>query len=261
MTVMTAAPTFTSLRGVLAGETFRAMEEHNRSFLAEHHRVLAYYRRRWVDDPLHAWSRRWEYPFVFDALRAQVDNPATILDAGAGATFFPFFVADHISDSVVHAVDNDSRLREVYDSAAHPAVRFETEDICAMSFPTGHFDAGYSVSVLEHIPNRSGVADEMARVLKPGAPLVMTIDISLDGRDEIKLEEAEDLLSELERGFEPVGDSVTLRQAVADPDLLVTTKMDPAELPWSRSIPARVYRMFKYHKSPIRRSTPALTHY
>lgn len=261
METTAGVPTFKQVDEVLDSATFKSMEEHNHAFLEANEDALAYYRRRWVADPLHAWSRRWEYPFVYQALRREVSGPARMIDAGAGATFFPFFVAQNLPGTTIHAVDSDSRLGEVYQSAGDPAVTFKADDICALDYPAGHFDAGYSVSVLEHIPDRSTVASEVARVLKPGAPLVLTIDVSLDGREEITIPEAEELLGELERWFEPIGATSAIREGVSNPDALLTTGIDPADLPWNWSLPARAYRLLKYRKSPFRTTTPALTVY
>jgi SAM-dependent methyltransferase len=259
METIQGVPTFEQVDQTVASATFQAMEVQNREFLDANRHALAYYRRRWVADPLHAWSRRWEYPFVFEALRREVHGPATVLDAGAGATFFPSFVAKNLPGTTVHAIDSDRRLAKVYESAGDPAVKFRVDDICALDCPDGFFDAGYSVSVLEHIPDRSSVASELGRVLKPGAPLVLTIDISLDGREEITIPEAEELLSELQRWFEPVGQAPTLREALQAPDALLTTHIDPADLPWNWSLAARAYRLLRYGKLPFRTATPAVT--
>lgn len=260
MTIASGVPTFADLDRVLSGETFRRMEADSRHFLEGQEGPLSYYRRRWTADPLHTWSRRWEYPYVHEALREAMSGPGVLLDAGAGATFFPFHVAHATPGTTVHAVDSDKRMGQVYDAVGDPSVVFTSTDITALDFPAAFFDGAYSVSVLEHIRDRSRVASEVARVLKPGGPLVLTIDISIDGREDINIPDAEDLIQELGRWFDPV-DAPPLRQGLSDPDILVTTRLDPADLPWNWSLAARTYRLLRHGKSPFRPPTPALTVY
>lgn len=260
MTITSGVPTFADLDSVLTGDTFRAMEDDDERFRTRYHSALAYYRRRWVTKPLHAWSRRWEYPYVYEALKRSMQQPGAVLDAGAGATFFPFHVAHGIPGTTVHAVDSDPRMKTLYDAVADDAVVFKSTDITALDYPDNFFDGAYSVSVLEHIGDRSSVASELARVVKPGGPLVLTIDISIDGREDISIPDAEHLLAELGRWFDPV-ETPPLVEGVGDEDVLVTTRLDPADLPWNWSLAARAYRLIRHGKSPFRPPTPAVTVY
>ena len=260
MEITSGVPTFADLEQVMAGTTFRHMESENQRFLEQYDKPLAYDKRSWVTDPLHTWSRRWEYPYVHEAVREAMAGPGVLLDAGAGATFFPFHVARATPGTTVHAVDSDRRMGHVYDAVADPSVVFKSTDITELDYPTAFFDGAYSVSVLEHIPDRSRVASEMARVVKPGGPLVLTIDISIDGREDINIPDAEHLIQELGRWFDPV-DAPPLVPGVADPDILVTTRLDPADLPWNWSLAARAYRLLRHGKSPFRPPTPAVTVY
>lgn len=260
MQIDSGVPTFADLDQVTTGETFRRMEADNQHFLTTYESALSYYRRRWVSDPLHTWSRRWEYPYVHEAVREAMAGPGVLLDAGAGATFFPFHVAHATPGTTVHAVDSDRRMGQVYDAVGDPSVVFTSTDITQLDYPTAFFDGAYSVSVLEHIPDRSRVASEMARVVKPGGPLVLTIDISIDGREDINVPDAEHLIQELGRWFDPV-DAPPLKDGLADPDILVTTRLDPSELPWNWSLAARAYRLIRHGKSPFRPPTPAVTVY
>src|SRR5207249_243477 len=49
-------------------EPFLGMERFSEAFLRGNGSRLASYRRRWVADPLHQWSRQWEYPYAFESL-------------------------------------------------------------------------------------------------------------------------------------------------------------------------------------------------
>jgi len=53
---------------------------------------------KWPRDPLHTWSRVWEYPYVHHHVeescsRSSASGPPRVVDLGSGVTFFPFSVA------------------------------------------------------------------------------------------------------------------------------------------------------------------------
>lgn len=49
------------------------------------------------------------------------------------------------------------------------------QDVTALSFPDAALDALISLDVLEHVPHFEKAIREFARVLRPGAPLVLTV--------------------------------------------------------------------------------------
>ena len=57
--------------------------------------ILSGYKLQWVRDPLHSWSRGWEYTFVATAIRkyAPRDQDIVLLDVGSGVTFIDWLVA------------------------------------------------------------------------------------------------------------------------------------------------------------------------
>ena len=53
----------------------------------------------WPKDPLHTWSRLWEYPYVLFHIRQSFfkinkKQKIKILDFGSGVTFFPFILSN-----------------------------------------------------------------------------------------------------------------------------------------------------------------------
>src|SRR5258706_14203485 len=56
-------------------------------------------------------------------------------------------------------------------------VHSELQDGRALTYPDGYFDAAYSVSVLEHIPDGgdSAAISELIRVTRPGGVVVVTV--------------------------------------------------------------------------------------
>src|SRR5512142_2149468 len=104
-------------------------------FLARNREALREYAAQWVSDPLHHWSRRWEYPYVFEQLaawcRAHPDTRPRVLDAGSGLTFFPHFLASRLPLAAVECRDRDPAMAR--DAArlgppASPTVRYATGD-------------------------------------------------------------------------------------------------------------------------------------
>lgn len=203
----------------LGGDPLHAgMRRFDDAFLANNADALRDYSAHWVADPLRHWSRRWEYPYVFERLVAWMQprglaeeppgRPAfRVLDAGSGLTFFPHFVASELPVERVECSDRDpameraaKRLRE----PASPVVSYSTQDLAALRFADESFDCTYCISVLEHTAERERIIDEFFRTLRPGGLLVVTIDVSLDGRAEIPRQEAVALMGGLERRFTPL---------------------------------------------------------
>ncbi len=91
------------------------------------------------------------------------------------------------------------------------------------------------VSVLEHTGRYERIVDEFARVLKPGGRLVLTIDISPDGRWQIPVARARDLVLSLDRRFDSAVDYLAAIDGF-DAERMLTTeyarRTDPTLLPW-----------------------------
>ncbi len=255
----------------------RSMRAFDDEFLARNRDALRDYSAQWVADPLHHWSRRWEYPYVFEQLAAWAaqasagppgagaQGPARgptagglrILDAGSGLTFFPHYVARELSVESVECCDRDPAMERDarrLQPPASPKVRYSTQDLAALTYAGEAFDCTYCISVLEHTRERDRIVDEFARTLRPGGLLVVTIDVSLDGRAEIPRDEAAALIQELARRFEPLG---AFGVAVAQPpaDVLTTRNVGQVE---PALVPPRTYataggvlrRLLKPHTFP-----------
>jgi SAM-dependent methyltransferase len=67
--------------------------------------------------------------------------------------------------------------------ARHPGLDAAQADVRALPFEEGAFDAIVSNSTLDHLPGWAAVGEgiaELRRVLKPGAPLLITLDNALN---------------------------------------------------------------------------------
>ena len=145
---------------------------------------------RWPRDPLHTWSRVWEYPYTYHHLQTQRSRTlsgvlAKVADVGSGLTFFPFAVARlgfHVTatDPDPACVAGISAM-----SAALPGLPGSVDarqgDGVTLPFDDGEVDAVYCISVLEHLGRFEDLVSEIARVLKPGGPLILTVDLDLRG--------------------------------------------------------------------------------
>ena len=228
---------------LLRSDLFKSMESFSENFLLSQSEYLKGYRRKWVADPLHQWSRQWEYPFVFSRISEFAGNAGqrlNILDAGSGVTFFPFFLSSRFSNAAISCCDYDRSLEEVYsrlNGRLPQTAKFVPGDLRHLPFGNNTFDIIYCISVLEHTDAYEAIAAEFRRVLKETGMLIVTFDISINGDFDIPTEKAEALLKILDRHF-PRGrkaEYTNLGKRVREPDIVTThfiLKFNPGLLPW-----------------------------
>lgn len=122
-------------------------------------------------------SKRWEYPWALT--RHPMPAGELVLDAGCGVSALPIYLAAR--GATVVAIDHEMRWldREAIAARFHrvPVVPVEM-DMTDLKFPDAHFDRVYCISVLEHIEQaqQPRAVREMARVLKPGGVMYLTVD-------------------------------------------------------------------------------------
>lgn len=220
---------------------YREIAAFSEQFLARNRLHLRAY--RWAPDPMRQWSRRWEYPFCVERLEERFSSSAPngsprILDAGSGITFFPYFLAS--KGYRVSCCDIDGSLARLFtrvNGEMGVEVPFTACSLTSLAFDSGAFDAVSCLSVLEHCDDRERILGEIARVLRPGGLLVLSFDISLDGRWEIPVPEARALLHAIGERFSVDGaaEPAALLDRI-DSDALLTTRFalrhDPRSLPW-----------------------------
>lgn len=243
MSLPTGIPPSEAYRGLVSSDYFRTMEQFSDRFLRDYADPLRDYAAKWVADPLHQWSRQWEYPFVDQAI-AEFGNaglPLSILDAGSGATFFPFYVQQSHAPAHVTCCDYDGTLAPIYDAinaAAKTDVAFRKEDLRSLTFEDEEFDVVYCISVLEHTNAYERIASEFRRVLRPGGRLIVTLDISLDGLHDVPREKAQSLLETLCDCFKtPHSLYPSIRDQLERPGIVTTAEFVTDRkhlLPWRR---------------------------
>jgi ubiquinone/menaquinone biosynthesis C-methylase UbiE len=247
LSLYSGLPKIDDYQRLLQSDLFKSMESFSNEFVRSQSAYLKGYRMKWVADPLHQWSRQWEYPFVFSRISEFAGNAGprlNILDAGSGVTFFPFFLSSRFSHAAISCCDYDETLEEVYRrlNVHLPATaQFVPGDLRHLPFQNNAFDIVYCVSVLEHTNAYQTIVSEFRRVLKEGGMLVVTFDISVDGEADIPPEKAEELLEILYQHF-PHTKKVAyanLKEQVHERDIVTThfiRKINPSLLPWKHPL-------------------------
>jgi SAM-dependent methyltransferase len=185
------------------------LEKEQNEFLAKESRFRSP-EYKWPRDPLHRWSRVWEYPYAYHHLKqwhanGKAEMMLHVVDLGSGVTFFPFSVARLGYD--VTCVDTDPvvgvdlpRAASIIDhNPGHVDCR-----ICdkpQLPFGDADADAVYCISVLEHVPHFEQTIGEISRILKPGGLFVLTIDLDMRGDGAIGTEDYARLTQCLKRSF------------------------------------------------------------
>lgn len=168
---------------------------------------------KWPRDPLHTWSRVWEYPYVYHNIRAWRKNLAKdcmphVVDVGSGVTFFPFSVAklgyQVTCVDIDPVVEKDLSLAMEHVEHSPGKIAFRLCNGTGLPFSDSEVDVVYCISVLEHIAHFEGTVSEIARILRPGGLFVLTFDLDLRGDQEIGVERYYQLRTALDATFEPL---------------------------------------------------------
>lgn len=232
-------------------QDFREIEEYSDQFQATAAHLLENYRRRWVSDPLHQWSRQWEYPYVIHQARDLEGDNLSALDLGSGFTFLPYYHLDKTGISRMVALDYDESLGPLFESANRltgAEVEFRFEDIRELGHMEERYDFIYSVSVLEHTDNYAEIIQNCHDLLKPGGKLSITFDVSLDGNDDIPMTGARRLMESLGSIFRLDED---LARYIEFQDGIVTSSyvarnIDRNLMPWRYPVINVIKPLFKH---------------
>ena len=259
MQLRSGVPLISELDQLKGDPYYSQITTYSRDFLARHANALAGYGRLWGQDPFKLWSRRWEYPFAAQqTIEYGKAHPGAIkvIDAGSGVTFFPYFVCDHLPAAQVICIDSNPSYPPMFgainQSTPGSRVSFVNGMLQKLQMADSSADVICCISVLEHTDNYGEIVREFARVLKRGGLLVLTFDLSLDGKFELRKDVAQDLLANVSEFFDTRG--VPIEQELgrmSDRDQILSTdhvkRTEPELLPWRFPMAKAVHDLIKGH--------------
>ncbi|MFH1744856.1 MAG: class I SAM-dependent methyltransferase [bacterium] len=102
-----------------------------------------------------------------------------ILEAGGGGGRFGLKIAEELNNSQIIIIDIvDSALdliKRTADKMRLNNVSILKDDVLKLSFPDNYFDVIISDAVIQHVSDDARAVKEMARVLKPGGILIVSV--------------------------------------------------------------------------------------
>lgn len=124
------------------------------------------------------YSRLWEYPWVWTRLEPLKGRNLRVLDIGSELSPFSWFLATQGFDVTVSDVKaNCWQFWQKASQALGVKVHKRILNAQNLDIPTSSLDIYLSLSVIEHVPDKTRAICEAARVLRPEGLLVMTFDI------------------------------------------------------------------------------------
>jgi SAM-dependent methyltransferase len=264
MHLRTGIPLLTELDAHLKSDEYQRHVAFNRAFLEKNDAAMSQYGKLWAKDTFRLWSRRWEYPYVAQRIiefanSQPADKPIRVLDAGSGVTYFPYFLRSEIPRSEITCFDSNTTYHPMFAAVnageGEQHVKFSEGWLQKLPFEDDSFDAVCCISVLEHTSNYDEILDEFARVLRPGGLLVITFDLSLDGRFELPKHSAASLLNSVAKKFAAPTD-VDFRKELeamdrpAETGILTTDHIretQPDLLPWKSPLLKAAHDLVKGH--------------
>jgi len=111
---------------------------------------------------------------------ANMPANSSVLDIGTGTGIIAIAVADKLTEGKVAGIDlSDGMLAMAAEKAKLKGLAERCEfikmDAEQLAFPDNYFDAAISLYALRHFPNPDRSVNEIYRVLKPGARIVVAV--------------------------------------------------------------------------------------
>lgn len=176
---------------------------------------------KWPRDPLHEWSRAWEYPYVYNHLATYINSlhpnsRPVAADVGSGVTFFPFALAKmgyHVVCTDIDPIcEKDLDLASKCIPHQPGKIDFRLIEMSNMPFNDSECDVVYCISVLEHVADIKNTVMEITRILKPDGLCIITCDINIQplSHAQLDIRRYKILLSELGKHFKRIYPDITI---------------------------------------------------
>lgn len=261
MNLRSGIPLKQDVATLVGGPLYAEHTGYNQKFLASHGQALEGYGKLWGQDPFQLWSRRWEYPYVIQRVMEYAatnpNQPLKMLDGGSGVTYVPYYLCDKLPNLSVICCDTNVSYAPMFaainKNVGHQRVTFQEAMLQKLPYETGSLDIIACISVLEHTDNYGQIIAEFARALKPGGLLVLTFDLSLDGKFELSKPMASELLDHVTKAFDVQNGmdvKVELNNMDSPSNLLTTDHVkatQPELLPWRFPLLKGVHDMLTGH--------------
>ena len=113
---------------------------------------------------------------------AALPRDAVGIDVGCGSGRWAMLVAPRVKH--LHVLDASALALETarQNLSGAPNVSFQLAGVDSIPLPDNSLDFAYSLGVLHHVPDTAGAIRDVARKLKPGAPLLIYLYYAFDNR-------------------------------------------------------------------------------
>lgn len=110
--------------------------------------------------------------------RLGIDRPGCVVELGTGQGFGTACLLERMApDGIVHGIDASAFMLDR--AKDDPRLRRHAGALDQLALPASSVDFGFSIAAFHHIPNKWLTLQELRRVLKPGAA-VMIVDVTHD---------------------------------------------------------------------------------
>lgn len=126
-------------------------------------------------------TRTFEYPWLYHTLDHSDSRQILAIGANYSGLLFTLSKKGHRVFNVDPWPASESRIA-ILNKRYGTDVKYAFGSLEATNLPSNSFDCCYSISVIEHLPEaeRAVLLKEIRRVLKPGANLILTVDLFLN---------------------------------------------------------------------------------
>jgi len=165
-------------------------------------------------------TRRYEYPYCV------YNTPKGIrkaLDVGGGGSTFGYYMSERINE--YHVMDIDDSVRKDLERMKDITGRFNNIEytygsVLNIPYPDNSFDCVYCISVLEHVEGKSNMLlrafREMVRVVKPGMPVIVTLDVRLTPSKFVDIDDISYVAGVIKIPVDPVNLSEMILKTIED---------------------------------------------